>query len=77
MARSRADYTVLQAMPQVDPKIEVVIAGTYNDVFKREVGQWRFRQRRGDVHLIGNLQHHLREEPLKQLVSQYAARFTA
>lgn len=68
-ARSRSYYTVLQARPEFDPKIQIIIAGTYNDTFERDGSAWRWIERKEHADLIGDLRYHVSEATLRQLVA--------
>lgn len=68
-AHARSYYTVLQARPEFDPKIQVIIAGTYNDTFERDGQGWRWIERREHADLLGDLRHHVSAETLEQLMS--------
>jgi len=66
-AKSRAYYTVLQARPEFEPPIQVIIAGTYHDVFQREGDGWRWTERSEQADLLGDLRYHVDAETLEQL----------
>ena len=62
-ARARSYFTVLQARPGFP--LQTVIAGRYHDRFEFRDGEWRFTERVEFCDLIGDLSHHLRENPLE------------
>jgi hypothetical protein len=68
-ARSRSYYTVLQARPEFEPPIQVIIAGTYQDTFRRDGGRWRWVERREHADLVGDLRYHVTEETMALLGS--------
>jgi hypothetical protein len=70
-ARSRSYYTVLQARPEFEPPIQVIIAGTYNDTFRRDGQQWRWAERREHADLLGDLRYHVTEETMAMLGSEH------
>ena len=61
-AASRSYYSVLQARP--DLPLQVIIAGRYHDAFAEVDGEWRFTDRLIFSDLVGDLSHHLRQNPL-------------
>ena len=61
-AASRSYYSVLQARP--DLPLQVIIAGRYHDAFAAVDGEWRFTDRLIFSDLVGDLSHHLRQNPL-------------
>jgi hypothetical protein len=70
-ARARSYYTVLQARPEFDPPIQIIIAGTYNDTFERDGSQWRWVERREHADLIGDLRYHVTAETIEMLRSEH------
>lgn len=58
-AVARSYVTVLQALP--DLPLQPVAAGRYHDRFEHHDGQWRFAERRVDIHLVGDVSRHLRQ----------------
>jgi hypothetical protein len=63
-ARTRSYFTVYQATPQLS--LQCVIAGRYHDLLEKVDGAWRFRDRYIIADLVGDLTHHLRDNPLEQ-----------
>ncbi|MCE2390559.1 MAG: nuclear transport factor 2 family protein [Proteobacteria bacterium] len=63
-ARARSYFTVLQARPGFP--LQIVIAGRYHDRFECIDGEWRFSERVEFCDLMGDLSHHLRENPLER-----------
>ena len=61
-AASRSYYSVLQARP--DLPLQVIIVGRYHDAFVEVDGEWRFTDRLIFSDLVGDLSHHLRQNPL-------------
>ena len=61
-ATSRSYYSVLQARPGLP--LQVIIAGRYHDAFAQVDGRWRFTDRMVFSDLVGDLSHHLRQNPL-------------
>ena len=61
-AASRSYYSVLQARPELP--LQVIIAGRYHDAFAQIDGEWRFTDRLIFSDLVGDLRHHLRQNPL-------------
>ncbi|MFI7386616.1 nuclear transport factor 2 family protein [Streptomyces sp. NPDC049813] len=57
-ATARSYVTVFQAAPGFP--LQPVAAGRYRDRFARRDGQWRFAERQVDIHLVGDVSHHLR-----------------
>ena len=53
---------MLQARP--DLPLQVIIAGRYHDAFAEVDGAWRFTDRLIFSDLVGDLSHHLRQNPL-------------
>jgi 3-phenylpropionate/cinnamic acid dioxygenase small subunit len=62
-AAARSYFTVYQATPEV--ALRCIIAGRYHDVFEKVDGAWRFRDRCIYGDLVGDLTHHLRDNPLE------------
>jgi hypothetical protein len=61
-ATSRSYFSVLQARPALP--LQVIIAGRYHDAFAQIDGEWRFTDRLVFSDLVGDLSHHLRQNPL-------------
>ena len=61
-ATTRSVFTVYQATPELP--LQCVIVGRYHDSFERVDGQWRFSDRLIIGDLVGDLTHHLRDNPL-------------
>ena len=61
-AAARSYYSVLQARPGLP--LQVIIAGRYHDAFAEVDGEWRFTDRLIFSDLVGDLSHHLRQNPL-------------
>src|SRR4026209_1889813 len=57
-ASARSCFTVLQSRPELPP--QVIIAGRYEDRFRRSEGKWRFADRLILVDLVGDLRWHLK-----------------
>lgn len=57
-ATARSAITVFQALPGF--ALQPIAAGRYRDRFECHDGAWRFAERRVDIHLTGDLSHHLR-----------------
>jgi hypothetical protein len=57
-ATARSRVTVFQAVPGLP--LQPIAAGRYRDRFQRHDRRWRFAERRTDVHLVGDVSHHLR-----------------
>ncbi len=67
-AKARSYVLVVQATPTFS--LQPVIAGTYEDIFERVDGLWRFAERREDFknfELVGDLSSHLALEFKPQL----------
>jgi 3-phenylpropionate/cinnamic acid dioxygenase small subunit len=64
IAKSRAYFTVLQAVP--DLALQPIVSGRYHDCFERRDGQWRFVERRVGTDLVGDVSHHLRGRAAEQ-----------
>lgn len=56
-ATARSCIMVMQAVPPDFP-LQPIFIGSYRDVFVREAGQWRFRERVIVPDLIGDLSRH-------------------
>lgn len=56
-ARTQCYFVVFQAAGALS--LQPVIAGRYNDRFEKVAGAWRFRERRIDADLHGDLSAHL------------------
>lgn len=61
-ARTRSYFTVYQGTRALP--LQCVIAGRYHDTFEKIDGKWRFADRLILPDLIGDLTHHLRDNPL-------------
>ncbi len=61
-ATTRSYFTVFQSTAGLP--LQAVIGGRYHDTFERVDGGWRFRERLIIGDLIGDLTHHLRDNPL-------------
>jgi hypothetical protein len=61
-AEARSYFTVLQARPGLP--LQPIIAGRYHDAFELVDGTWRFTDRLVLSDLVGDLSHHLRQNPL-------------
>ncbi len=61
-ATARSRFTVLQGAP--GQRLQVIVAGRYQDRFERADGEWRFAARHIFMDLIGDLTHHLRLDQL-------------
>ncbi len=57
LATARSCIMVMQAVPPDFP-LQPIFIGSYRDVFVREAGQWRFRERVIVPDLIGDLSRH-------------------
>jgi len=57
-ATAHSYFTVLQATPSLP--LQPVIAGRYDDRFRRERGEWRFAARLIHLDLVGNVSQHVR-----------------
>lgn len=57
-ASSSSYYTVHQQLE--DFPLQPIVTGKYLDQFERHDGQWHFTHRAVTVHLLGNLQHHVK-----------------
>jgi 3-phenylpropionate/cinnamic acid dioxygenase small subunit len=57
-ASARSYFTVLQATPRL--ALQPIVAGRYQDRFRRVDGAWRFAARRIHLDLVGDLRAHLR-----------------
>ncbi len=58
-ATARSYVTVFQAVPGLLP-LQPIAAGRYRDRFACHDGRWRFAERHVDIHLTGDVSHHLR-----------------
>ena len=56
-AAARSYFTVLQGLP--DLPLQPIVAGRYEDRFARAARDWRFRERRMFVDLVGDVSRHL------------------
>jgi 3-phenylpropionate/cinnamic acid dioxygenase small subunit len=56
-ATARSYFTVLQALPGLP--LQPIVAGRYEDRFARAARDWRFRERRMFVDLVGDVSRHL------------------
>jgi hypothetical protein len=56
-AAARSYFTVLQALPELP--LQPIVAGRYDDRFARAARDWRFRERRMFVDLVGDVSRHL------------------
>lgn len=56
-AAARSYFTVFQAAPAVP--LQPIVAGRYDDTFRRATGAWQFDQRRMDLRLVGDTSGHL------------------
>lgn len=56
-ATARSCLTVMQGVPPDFP-LQAIFIGSYHDVFVREAGQWRFRERVIVPDLVGDLSRH-------------------
>jgi hypothetical protein len=63
-ARTRSYFTVYQATDAL--ALQIVIAGRYHDRFEKVDGKWRFNERVIFADLVGNLEAHLRDNPLRR-----------
>jgi hypothetical protein len=61
-ADARSYFTVYQSTAGLP--LQSVIAGRYHDGFEKVAGAWRFRERHIHGDLVGDLTHHLRDNPL-------------
>jgi ketosteroid isomerase-like protein len=57
-ATARSYFTVLQATPSLP--LQAVIAGRYDDRFRREESEWRFAARLIHLDLVGDVSQHVR-----------------
>ncbi|MFG2356990.1 nuclear transport factor 2 family protein [Streptomyces sp. NPDC048521] len=57
-ATARSYLTIFQQVPELP--LQPIAAGRYRDRFVRQDGTWRFAERRIDIHMVGNVSHHLR-----------------
>jgi SnoaL-like domain len=57
LASGKAYYS---AVHEVDGAPKIVVAGRYNDKFRRIQGKWWFEERRMTVDLVGDLSTHLK-----------------
>lgn len=56
-ASARSYWTVLQAVEGLP--LQPILAGRYHDRFARDVGVWRFAERRYLIDLVGDVTHHM------------------
>lgn len=61
-AAAKSYFTVLQARPELP--LQIVIAGRYHDTFEYRDGAWWLTDRLEYCDLIGDLTHHLLDNPL-------------
>lgn len=57
-AKSASYYTVHQQLDGFS--LQAICTGKYIDEFELHDGQWRFSRRAVTLHLVGNLQHHVK-----------------